>query len=166
VARKTRKTRFDPKVFLATVDGGRAAADYRKNEAIFSQGDPADAVFHVQKGKVKIVVTSEQGKEAVVAVLGTDEFFGEGCLIGQQLRLATASAMSESTVMRLTKDEMIRVLKDEPEFAAVFTIHLLSVAAVVIGCRLQNGGGRHDAGVGSGAGRIDDHRERHCSAGE
>ena len=126
VARKARKSRFDPKLFLATIDGGRTVADYRKNGVIFSQGDPADAVFYVQKGRVKIVVTSEQGKEAVVAVLGTDEFFGEGCLIGQPLRLATASAMTESAVIRLAKREMIRLLKDEPEFGAMFTTHLLT----------------------------------------
>jgi CRP-like cAMP-binding protein len=126
VARKTKKVRFDPEVFLATADGGRAVAEYRKDEAIFSQGDPADAVFYVQKGKVKLVVTSEQGKEAVVAVLNEGDFFGEGCLIAQPLRLATASAMAESTVTRLAKDEMVRLLHDEPEFAAVFTAHLLT----------------------------------------
>ena len=126
MTRKARKTRFDPKVFLTNVGAGRTVADYRKNGVIFSQGDPADAVFYVQKGRVKIVVTSEQGKEAVVAVLGANEFFGEGCLIGQPLRLATASAMTESAVMRLAKEEMIRLLKDEPEFAAVFTAHLLT----------------------------------------
>lgn len=126
VARKTKKARFDPKVFLTTVDGGRTAADYRRNDVIFSQGDPADAVFYVQTGKVKILVTSEQGREAVVAVLGAGEFFGEGCLVAQPLRLATASAMTESAVMRLAKAEMIRLLQEEPEFAAVFTAHLLT----------------------------------------
>jgi CRP-like cAMP-binding protein len=126
MARKTQKTRFDPKVFLATVDGGRTVADYGKDEVIFSQGDPADAVFYVQKGKVKIAVTSEQGKEAVVAILDVGAFFGEGCLIGQLLRLATAQAMTESAVMRLEKAEMIRLLDEEPEFGAVFTAHLLT----------------------------------------
>lgn len=126
MARKTKKARFDPKVFLTTVDGGRTAADYRRNDVIFSQGDPADAVFYVQTGKVKILVTSEQGREAVVAVLGAGEFFGEGCLVAQPLRLATASAMTESAVMRLAKAEMIRLLQEEPEFAAVFTAHLLT----------------------------------------
>jgi CRP/FNR family cyclic AMP-dependent transcriptional regulator len=126
VARKTRKARFDPKVFLATVGAGRTVSDYRKDEIIFSQGDPADAVFYLQKGRIKIVVTSEQGKEAVVAVLAAGEFFGEGCLIGQPLRLATASAMSESAVMRLAKTEMVHILGKEPEFAALFTAHLLT----------------------------------------
>ncbi len=89
VAKKA-KSKFDPKVFLATVNGGRAEFDYRKDNVIFSQGNPADAVFYIKTGKVKIAVTSEQGKEAVVAILGAGAFFGEGCLIGQQLRLANA----------------------------------------------------------------------------
>lgn len=126
MARKTKKTRFDPKVFLATVNGSRTVADYRKDEVIFSQGDPADAVFYVQKGKVKIAVTSEQGKEAVVAILDAGAFFGEGCLIGQPLRLATAQAINESAVMRLGKAEMVRLLDEEPEFGSVFTAHLLT----------------------------------------
>ena len=126
VAKKARKTRFDPKLFLATIGGGRTVADYRKGEVVFSQGDPADAVFYVQKGKVKILVTSEQGKEAVVAIVGTGEFFAEGCLVAQPLRLATGSAMTESTVMRLAKEEMVRLLHKEPEFAELFTAHLLT----------------------------------------
>jgi CRP/FNR family transcriptional regulator, cyclic AMP receptor protein len=101
--RKNAKTAFDPKDFLATVDGGRTVSFYGKNGIIFSQGDPADAVFYIQKGKVKIAVTSEQGKEAVVAILGPDQFFGEGCLIAQPLRLATATAITESAVMRVEK---------------------------------------------------------------
>ncbi len=120
------KTTFDPQVFLAVMDGGRTITKYRKNEIIFSQGDPADAVFYLQSGKVKIVVTSEQGKEAVVAILGAGEFFGEGCLIGQPLRLAAASALTESAVMRIEKAAMVRVLHDEPQFAEVFTRHLLT----------------------------------------
>jgi CRP/FNR family transcriptional regulator, cyclic AMP receptor protein len=125
VVGKANKIRFDPKVFLATVDGGRTLATYQKDDVIFSQGDPADAVFYVETGKVKIVVVSEHGKEAVVAVLGAGAFFGEGCLIAQPLRLATASSMTESSVMRVAKAEMIRILKKEQEFAAVFTAHLL-----------------------------------------
>ena len=82
MAKKAKKVPFDPKVFLASVSGGRTIASYRKDEVIFSQGGPADAVFYIQKGKVKITVVSEQGKEAVVAVLGRDEFCGEGCLTG------------------------------------------------------------------------------------
>jgi CRP/FNR family cyclic AMP-dependent transcriptional regulator len=117
---------FDSKMFLATIDGGRTISSYAKNAIIFSQGDRADAVFYIQRGKVKIVVTSEQGKEAVVGILGVDEFLGEGCLIGQPLRLATATAMTESTVMRVEKAEMIRVLHEEPGFGEMFTAHLLT----------------------------------------
>jgi CRP/FNR family cyclic AMP-dependent transcriptional regulator len=126
MAKKMKKIFFDPKVFLATVNGGRAKFDYRKDAVIFLQGDVADAVFYIHTGKVKIVVTSEQGKEAVVGILGANEFFGEGCLIGQRLRLATATALSESVVMRVEKTEMIRVLHVEPAFAEVFTTHLLA----------------------------------------
>ena len=126
MATKTRKTHFDPKAFFATVGHGRTLADYRKDELIFSQGDPADAVFYIRKGTVKIIVASEQGKEAVVAMLGPGEFFGEGCLIAQPLRLAAASAMTESAVMRFTKVEMIHLLQRKPEFASMFTAHLLT----------------------------------------
>ena len=96
MTKKAKKVPFDPKVFLATVNGGRSISKYRKNQKVFSQGKPADAVFYIQKGKVKITVVSEQGKEAVVAVLGPDEFCGEGCLTGQPVRLATATAMTTS----------------------------------------------------------------------
>jgi CRP/FNR family cyclic AMP-dependent transcriptional regulator len=126
MAKKANKSKFDPKVFLATVNGGRTISHYRKNDVIFSQGHPADAVFYLQQGKVKVVVTSEQGKEAVVAVLGEGEFFGEGCLIGQPLRLATAKAMTDTTTMRLKKAEMLRFLHAEPSFAELFTAHLLT----------------------------------------
>jgi CRP/FNR family cyclic AMP-dependent transcriptional regulator len=117
---------FDSKVFLATIDGSRTISNYSKGAIIFSQGDRADAVFYIRKGKVKITVTSEQGKEGVVAILEADEFLGEGCLIGQPLRLATATAMSESTVMRVEKAEMVRVLHEEPSFGEMFTAHLLT----------------------------------------
>jgi CRP-like cAMP-binding protein len=117
---------FDPKVFLATVNHGRTVSNYAKNAVVFQQGGPADAVFYVQKGRIKLVVESEQGKEAVVALLGPGEFFGEGCLIGQPLRLTTARAMVESEVMRVGKAEMIRVLHDEPAFGELFMAHLLT----------------------------------------
>ena len=103
MAKKAKTAPFDPKVFLATVNGGRSISKYRMNQKVFSQGTPADAVFYIQKGKVKITVVSEQGKEAVVAVLGPDEFCGEGCLNGQPVRLATATAMTECEIMRLEK---------------------------------------------------------------
>jgi CRP/FNR family transcriptional regulator, cyclic AMP receptor protein len=117
---------FDSKVFLATIDGGRTISNYSKGAIIFSQGDRADAVFYIRKGNVRITVTSEQGKEGVVAILEADEFLGEGCLIGQPLRLATATAMTESAVMRVEKAEMVRVLHEEPSFGEMFTAHLLT----------------------------------------
>ena len=103
---------FDPKVFLTTVNHGRTAFRYATDAVIFGQGDPADSVFYIQEGRIKLVVESEQGKEAVVALLGPGEFFGEGCLIGQPLRLASARAMADSEVMRVGKAEMVRVLHD------------------------------------------------------
>ena len=117
---------FDPKVFLATVSQGRTVANYRKGSVIFHQAGPADAVFYVRKGRIKISVESKQGKEAVVALVGTDEFFGEGCLIGQPLRLATATAMVDSEVLRVGKAEMVRVMHAEPAFAEMFVAHLLT----------------------------------------
>jgi CRP-like cAMP-binding protein len=120
------KAAFDPKAFLATVSHGRTVSDYRQGDVVFLQASPADSVFYVQKGRIKIVVASKQGKEAVVAILGPGEFFGEGCLIGQPLRLSTARAMVGSEVTRVTKAEMIRVLHAEPAFGELFTAHLLT----------------------------------------
>jgi signal-transduction protein with cAMP-binding, CBS, and nucleotidyltransferase domain len=93
--KRERKLPFDPKAFLSKVNGGRAIADYQKDQNIYKQGDPADSVFYIRSGKVKKTVVSEQGKEAVVALLGTGNFFGEGCLTGQPLRLSTVSAVTE-----------------------------------------------------------------------
>jgi CRP/FNR family cyclic AMP-dependent transcriptional regulator len=117
---------FDPKAFLSTVDHGRTMLAFAKNAVMFRQSDPADAVFYIQKGKIKIVVTSKQSKEAVVGVLGVGDFFGEGCLIGQPLRLATAKAMTDSEVVRVARAEMVRLLHDEPKFGEVFMKHLLT----------------------------------------
>ena len=100
------KPPFDPKVFLSKVNGGRAISDYRKDQIVHTQGEPADSVFYIQSGKVKKTVVSEQGKEAVVALLGTGDFFGEGCLAGQPRRMATATAMIECEIMRLEKQAM------------------------------------------------------------
>lgn len=124
MARKAQST-FDPKAFLATVSNRCTASALRKDELIFRQSAAADAVFYIQKGKIKIVVASKQGKEAVVGILGPGEFFGEGCLIGQPLRLATAKAMTESRVVRVSKAEMLRVLHAEQTFADLFMTHLL-----------------------------------------
>jgi CRP-like cAMP-binding protein len=117
---------FDPETFLATVGPGHTLSDLRKGEVVFRQSAAADAVFYIQKGKIKIVVASKDGKEAVVGVMSPGEFFGEGCLIGQPLRLATAKAMIESQVVRVDKAEMLRVLHDEPNFAELFMTHLLT----------------------------------------
>ena len=117
---------FDPAVFLATASHGRAKAEYLAGVVIYAQGDSADAVFHIIHGKVKIAVTSGQGREAVVGLFGEKDFFGEGCLIAQPLRLATATAMTDAELLRIEKAEMIRVLHAEPDFAEVFTAHLLT----------------------------------------
>lgn len=116
---------FDPAEFLKTVARGRIISKHPKKEIIFGQGDDADAVFYIRKGKVKITVVSPQGKEAVVAILGADEFVGEGCLIGQMKRLATAMAMTECETMRVEKTEIVRVLADEPTFSKMFVSHIL-----------------------------------------
>jgi CRP/FNR family transcriptional regulator, cyclic AMP receptor protein len=126
VRKSKRKPPFDPKVFLDTENVGRTICKYRKDQMVFSQGSPADAVFYIQKGKVKITVVSEQGKEAVVAILGPDEFCGEGCLTGQPRRMATAVAMTECEIMRLEKAAMFRVLHEEPAFSEMFVTHLLA----------------------------------------
>ena len=125
MARKVRAT-FDPKAFFSTVNHGRTLSSVGRNTVIFRQSGPADAVFYIQKGRIKIVVTSKQGKEAVVGMLGAGDFFGEGCLIGQPRRLATAKTMTDSEIVRVAKTEMVRLLQDKPEFGEVFMKHLLT----------------------------------------
>ena len=120
-----RQASFTPKSFLAKVGEGRSIRTYRKNEIVFSQGDPANEVFYIQKGKVKVTVISEQGKEAVVAILEADEFFGEGCLAGQTQRISTVAALSESVIMQLDKAAIVRVIHDEPAFSEMFIAHIL-----------------------------------------
>jgi CRP/FNR family transcriptional regulator, cyclic AMP receptor protein len=120
------KQSFDSALFLSKIGAGRTIKDYEKNGTIFAQGDAADAVFFIQKGKAKLAVVSPQGKEAVVALLGTGDFFGEGCLAGQLRRMATATAMPECSVMRLEKQQVIRVLHDEQIFSELFLRYLLS----------------------------------------
>jgi CRP/FNR family cyclic AMP-dependent transcriptional regulator len=117
---------FDPAMFLATAALGRDISIHAKKEVIFGQGETANAVFYIKKGRVKIAVVSKDGKEAVVALLGPDEFVGEGCLIGQPKRLATASAMTECETMRVAKSEMQRLLHDEPTFSQMFVSHILA----------------------------------------
>ena len=120
-----RRSPFNPKSFLAKVGEGRSIGKYRKDQNVFSQGDLADAVFYIQRGKVKATVVSEQGKEAVVAILGTNEFFGEACLAGQARRIATVATMMESVIVRLEKAAIVRVIHKEPAFSEMFIAHLL-----------------------------------------
>jgi len=117
---------FDPNLLLAKLGSGKTVQNYRDKQSIFSQGDPADAVFYVQKGKVKITVVSKRGKEAVIAILQEGDFFGEGCLSAQPLRISTASALQRTTAMRLDKKVMVSLLHKEPEFAEMFIAYLLS----------------------------------------
>ena len=120
------KQPFDVKVFLSTVNGGRSVSSYRKNQTVFSQGDPADSVFYIQNGKVKVSVASEQGKEAVVALHGNGDFFGEGCLSGQPLRLATVATMTDCVIMRIEKSAMVQALHDQLSFSEMFMSYLLT----------------------------------------
>jgi CRP/FNR family transcriptional regulator, cyclic AMP receptor protein len=124
-ARK-KKQPFDVEVFLHTVAGGRSVSNYRKSQKIFSQGDPADSVFYIHNGKVKVCVVSEHGKEAVVALHGDGGFFGESCLNGHPLRTATVVTLTECVIMRLEKAAIVRVLHDEPMFSEMFLAHLLA----------------------------------------
>jgi CRP/FNR family cyclic AMP-dependent transcriptional regulator len=117
---------FDPVAFLEKAAPGRVIATYPKKKVIFAQGAAADSVFYIKKGKVKVSVVNKQGKEAVVALLGAGEFLGEGCLIGQPIRLATATAMSECVVMQVDKTEIQRVLHEEPTFSGMFVTHILA----------------------------------------
>ena len=124
--KRSASRRFDPAVFLETTAKGRVISTHPKKQVIFAQGDAADAVFYIKKGRVKVTVVSTQGKEAVVAILGADEFLGEGCLIGQPKRLATASAMTDCVIMRVDKTEIRRVLQEEPAFSQMFVSHILA----------------------------------------
>ena len=120
------EAKFDPRDFLTQVGGGRSVAQYRKTQKVFLQGEPADSVFYIQRGRVKVTVLSEHGKEAVVAILGREEFCGEGCLGGQKRRMATATAMSECEIMRIEKASIVRALHDEPAFSEMFVGYLLA----------------------------------------
>jgi CRP/FNR family transcriptional regulator, cyclic AMP receptor protein len=126
MAKATRRRSFDVKVFLNTVDGGRSVSNYRKNQQIFAQGDAADSVFYIQDGQVKLSVISELGKEAIVALHTKADFFGEGSLSGQSLRLATAAAMTDCVIMRLDKAAIVRVLHEQPKFSEMFLAYILS----------------------------------------
>jgi CRP/FNR family transcriptional regulator, cyclic AMP receptor protein len=121
--KKKVKAPFDPQKFLANVGEGKIVSTYRQDQIVFSQGSVADAVFYIQQGNIKLTVVSEQGKEAVVAILGPGHFFGEGCLNGHPLRIATARAADESVITRLEKATMIATVHNEP---VLRTIHGVS----------------------------------------
>ena len=124
--RKRRKVLFDPKKFLAKVGEGKTITNYYKDQIVFSQGDVADAVFYIQQGTIKLTVISEQGKEAVIAMLEPGQFFGEGCLNGHGLRVATTTAMDECVITRIAKADMIAALHNEPDFSELFMSYLLA----------------------------------------
>jgi CRP-like cAMP-binding protein len=126
VIKPQRKSPFDPKAFLSKVNGGHTVSNYLKNQIIYAQGDPADSVFYIHKGKAKVTVLSEQGKEAVVALLGTGDFLGEGCLAAQPRRMATASAMTDCVIARMAKADIVRVIHEEQAFSELFISHLLA----------------------------------------
>jgi CRP/FNR family transcriptional regulator, cyclic AMP receptor protein len=126
VLRKRGKASFDPKTFLAKVGEGKTISEYQKDQIVFSQGDDGDAVFYIQKGEIKLTVISEQGKEAVVGILGPGQFFGEGCLNGHPLRVTTATAMDKCLITRVAKAAMIATMRDEPEFSELFMAYLLT----------------------------------------
>jgi CRP/FNR family transcriptional regulator, cyclic AMP receptor protein len=117
---------FNTKTFLSTDDRGRKISTYQVKQNIYSQGDPANAVFYVREGKIKVCVVSDLGKEAIVALHGKGDFFGEGCLIAQPLRLATTVAMTECAIMRIDKRAAVRALRNEHKFAEMFMAHLLT----------------------------------------
>ncbi len=117
---------FDPKAFLTRIETGKTTREYRSRQVVFSQGDAADAVFYIQRGTVKLTAVSTRGKEAVIGVLRRGSFFGEGCLAAQPLRISTASATQPSSVVRVGKRAMVRVLHRDAEFAELFTAYLLS----------------------------------------
>jgi CRP/FNR family cyclic AMP-dependent transcriptional regulator len=119
---------FDPRLLLAKIETGKSNGTYPERHVFFQQSDPANAIFFIEKGVVKLTVISSQGKEAVVALLRENDFFGEGCLAGQTRRMATATAMSDVTVLRIEKAAATRLLRDEPEFSEAFIAHLLQRA--------------------------------------
>jgi CRP/FNR family cyclic AMP-dependent transcriptional regulator len=123
---KKTQVSFDPKVFLAKVGDGKTIQQYRKDQVVFAQGDAADTIFYIQKGRVKVVVISEQGKEAVVGILEPGQFFGEGCMNGHSLRIATTTAMEECLVTAITKTAMLAVIHNEPKFSEMFMAYLLT----------------------------------------
>ena len=126
VAASKKRSKFDLKTFLSTIDGGRTIAAAREKQPIFAQGDSADSVFYIQKGKVKLAVLSRNGKEVTIGVLADGDFFGEGCLTGQPFRMYSATAMTDCTVMRIDKKSMMNVIHRERAFSDMFVAYLLA----------------------------------------
>ena len=126
MAAKSNPVAFDPREFLARVGEGKTIVEYKKDDVVFAQGDAADTIYYVQKGRLKVVVISEQGKEAVVGMLEPGQFFGEGCLNGHLLRIATTTAMDECLVTAIAKTAMLATLHGEPKFSELFMAHLLT----------------------------------------
>jgi CRP/FNR family cyclic AMP-dependent transcriptional regulator len=123
---KTAGNEFAPQAFLATVGEGRTVSTFHKNESVFAQGEKADKVFYLQKGRVKVVVVSEQGKEAIVGILEPGQFFGEGCLNGQPLHISSTTSMEDCVITVITKTAMLAALHDEPKFSELFMSYLLT----------------------------------------
>ena len=120
-----KRRKFNLQVFLSTIDDGRTIATFTKKQRVFAQGDPSDAVFYIQKGKVKLTVLSASGKEATLGILNEGDFFGEGCLTGQALRMCSASAMTDCAIMRIRKKSMMDVIHRERIFSDMFVAYLL-----------------------------------------
>jgi CRP-like cAMP-binding protein len=126
VAPAKKRGKFNSKRFLSTINGGRQIADFGKKQTIFAQGDTSDAVFYIRNGKVSLTVVSKNGKEATIGILNEGAFFGEGCLTGQPLRMSSATAMTDCSVMRIDKKSMIEVLHREHAFSDTFVAYLLT----------------------------------------
>jgi CRP/FNR family transcriptional regulator, cyclic AMP receptor protein len=126
VAASNKYRKFNPKIFLSTIDSGRIIATFTKKQGVFVQGDSADAVFYIQRGKVRLSVVSRKGKEATIGVLNEGDFFGEGCLAGQPLRMCTATAMTDCELMRIDKKSMMAVIHRERAFSDLFVTYLLT----------------------------------------
>ena len=125
MAKREKVVAFDPQIFLSKIGSGRRSELIKANQTVFSQGDAANAIYYLQKGKAKITVTSKGGKEAVLAIISPGDFFGEGCLNGQTRRIATVTTMTACEIMRIEKTAMVRTLHEEPKFADLFIGHLL-----------------------------------------
>jgi CRP/FNR family transcriptional regulator, cyclic AMP receptor protein len=123
---KPARDSFDPKTFLAQVGAGKSICKFSKGQNVFAQGDVADAVFYIQKGKIKLTVVSDQGKEAIVGILEPGQFFGEGCLNGHPVHIATTTAMEDCVITEISKTAMITALESKPKFSQLFMAYLLA----------------------------------------